>query len=126
MSCVFSADREVDWPVKISVPADGGATDEHEITARLKLASGDEFTQIRAAVVQSMFRAGQGEGSAPSQTERDRLAKYVIDWDGIETEDGEPIPCNDETRLALLDIPYLYTAFSAALMQASSGARAKN
>ena len=123
---VFSAAREVAWPVTIETPIDGGQTAATEITARLRLATGDEFAAIRAASLQSLIAASRGQGATQTETDRDRLATHVVDWDGIETPEGEPIPCTAETRRALLDNPYIYQAFAAALVQASSGARAKN
>lgn len=123
---VFSAEHEVDWPVTIATPKDGGDVDKTEISARLRLATGDAFAEIRSAAMQSMFAASKGQGATQTETERDRIAAYVLDWKGIETPDGEPIPCTDDTRKLLLDNPYIYNAFAAALVQASSGARAKN
>lgn len=106
----FAEKRQVWWPVKIEVPADGGTTDTKEIDVLFEL-----FTKSEA----------REAATAASATEA--IIAKVRDWRDMTRDDDTPLPCTPDIVRALFEHPYIERAFTAALMAASRGeAAAKN
>jgi hypothetical protein len=116
----FAAQREVLWPVTVSVPVDGGvAPTELQIRYRL-------LTRSELADLGERLRATEGGERALMATLDGLLAARITGWEGIADESGAPLPFTPETLAAVLDVPYLREAIEAGLYAASRGALAKN
>lgn len=105
-------ERIVTWPVTIRVPsADGsGSTHEHEAKIKYLLLTKDDIRHIADI-------AGNDEKIF------DVYRKHIIGWEPFATDEntGTPIEYSSENLRALLAIPYIETALSFGLMQASNG-----
>ena len=116
MGLIVNDKREVDWPVTINVPVDGGKTEKHEIIVRFELATSEEFLN---------------GGNEPAGT---LLQRKVKGWgteeehrkDGLMLSEDEPMPFTGENLKAVLKIGYIERAFTTGLIGASNGAAAKN
>lgn len=94
------------WPVVINEPRDGGGFLSHEIKCEFKLQEQSKMDTLLA-----QFR----------EDDRDILKVLLVGWTGVQNEDGEPMPFNDETRDAFLDLTYVRTALLKAYFDATSG-----
>lgn len=101
----------VDWPVTINVPVDGGQVEPHRVTVRYML-------------LDSRKLKGMDANSPAKPT----LREHVKGWgdEFVNKKTGEPLLFNDDTLEALLAKPYIQRAFTIGLIEASSGAAAKN
>jgi len=114
---IVNPDREVDWPVEIPVPQDGGSTVKAEVMVRFKLATKTEIF---------------GSGDTPPK--KDLLPSRILGWgtaeenhkDGFVDGKEKPIPFTPENLKAVLNIGYIERALALALVNASNGAAAKN
>lgn len=100
--------KKVDWPVDVKVPQDGGAVRKQRFTAKLEILSNEEFErELMNGDVLERTLVGIGADCCD--------------------EDGQPLEFNEETKAALLRIPYVRVALMEAVQQAHAGrAAAKN
>lgn len=125
--------REVLWPIKVSVPIDGGKLEEVSAKVRYKLLNQDEMGEWASAEME-MLRDSDDIEKALARISpqalaerRAKLAERITGWEEIVDDDsGEPIPFSHETLLDLLTAPYIYAGFHRGLLDASRGAVAKN
>lgn len=106
---------EVDWPVTVRVPRDGGGVDKHTITVRYRVIDTNSLHE----------RLRGADLNDPAAT-RALLAEHVLAWDGIEDIDGNPLAFTPDTLRALLGLPFFAKALTYGLMAASAGAPEKN
>ena len=102
--------KEVEWPVTVSIPQDGGKVTKATFTAKFEVVDSDESEDI-------LF------GRNPDCT--DILDRVLIGFSGVAFEDGTPMEFSTESKATLLKIPYarqaLLDAFFA--LQKGQGAR---
>jgi hypothetical protein len=102
--------REVLWPVTVTVPVDGGV-EKVEIQVRYRLLTRSEMLALR----------DEGE-----QALEGLVRERVTGWDGVADASGEPLPFSPETLEQALDNLAFFQAVSVGLLFASQGALAKN
>lgn len=101
----LKSELECDWPVKVSVPLDGGETETQEFMARFRLVDDEE-----------LVKNGQG-----LRATKEALRKVFVGFGkGVEEE------WSDEIREALLAKSYVRVALSVAYYNFASGIAAKN
>jgi len=84
--------KQVEWPVTVAIPKDGGATTKATMSATFKVLAIEEQDALNEA------RA-------------DILAEVLIGWRGVNDEAGEQeIPFNEENKKKLLRISYVRAA----------------
>lgn len=124
----LKTDHSYDWPVRVKVPQDGGTFKTHVFTARFQILPQEEIDRIlRIGPVDSGdddFGDSDGE-----QLDMSLLERVLVGWgEDVKDEDGNAIPFDDESRRALLGVPYVRLAVSRAFFGSISGdaARRKN
>lgn len=108
----FAKNNEVEWPVKVKVPLDGGNTEEKTFTARLRLLSEDDMAELDA--------------SRDVASQHDKMSRFIVGWADIEDEHGEPLPYSPDNARALFTQPNVAAAIKRALIEASTGGPRKN
>jgi len=108
----YAATRRVLWPVTINSPTADG--------------SGDVESSEVKVLFELMTRSEAQEIEGDMDKAQHVLPNKIKGWEGVYSDDDEPIPFNDETLNALLDLPYVERGFAIGLIQASNGAPAKN
>lgn len=101
----------VKWPVEVSVPVDGGATERQSFTAHFELRPRSERHIDVGAAHETMSAF---------------LAGVLVGWDDLQDADGAPLPFDAAARDALLDVDYVYLAVAQAYGRAISGIDRKN
>jgi len=101
-------DSLVWWPVKISVPVDGGKVSVHEITMQFEFISSEEY-QTAARI-----------GDLPL------LELIVKGWEGILGADKKTLPFSAANLIALSRKPFVCHAIGTAYAEAERGIAAKN
>lgn len=89
----------VDWPVKVSVPADGGQIVDQVLRMRLK--------RLDEAGYQALFESAPPEvlaqgGASLTQWRAARIAPIVEGWQDVTDVDGNPVPFSKEELQACL------------------------
>lgn len=102
--------KEVDWPVTVNVPVNGGKTEQHEFTAKFKLMSQEEYD-----------KALQG-----TKNDTSFIAKFLIGWSGLLDDDDKEVPFSKEALKNLCGLPFVRVAIVKAYNQAITGQAAKN
>ncbi|HEY3697670.1 hypothetical protein [Phenylobacterium sp.] len=101
---------EVDWPVTVSEPQDGGTVKESVFTARIRLLTPEETESLNRKVV------GE-DGPADINAWLNGM------WIGLGAEEGE---LTSELRGLLLSRQYVRSALQKAYYEAAAGAPSKN
>jgi hypothetical protein len=99
MSIRIADDLAVWWPIKVSVPRDGGKPEQVTIEIKFRIAKISD---------------------AASKTAREMLLEDVLDWRGIEDEFSR------ENLERALDYAFWWEALELGLTECSKGAPAKN
>jgi len=94
--------KTVSWPVTVSVPQDGGGTQNSEFTAVFDVITQDAMDAVVLASA-------------------DLLERVLIGWEGVAGEDGEPIPFATEAKKDLLNITYVRHALFSAYSEIQQG-----
>lgn len=99
--------RLVWWPVTIQIPQDGGKTLAAECDVQYEILEQKEHDELVGAGGNLLKRVLQG-------------------WKRVKAEDGEgDVEFNDETKAAMLDIPYANSAFIKGYYEAAFGRKAE-
>jgi hypothetical protein len=113
MSFEFDAEEQliIDWPVTINVPASGGKINPTRVTVKFLLLDSQRLKSMGA--------------EAPAKSV---LQLHVKGWgdEFVNKKTGEPLAFTDANLDALLAKPWIQRGFSLGLVEASSGAAAKN
>jgi hypothetical protein len=119
----LAKNREVLWPIRVSVPIDGGV-ETAELSIRYRL-----LTRSELAALGDRLKAATSEGESTVSLMGvldGLLSERITGWEGLAGEDGAPLAFTPEHLAAVLDVPYLREAIEAGLYAASRGALAKN
>ena len=106
-------ERVIWWPVKVSVPLDGGGVEQQDFEARFVLI-GDKAYQ---ALVQK---------HGALQVDKPLLRQVFREWRGVKDNAKQDLPVSDEARDALIDITCVRIALTRAYLEAERGGPAKN
>lgn len=102
------------WPVKVSIPKDGGGYETGTFDAVFKRLPRSQSEDMATKVM-----SGELSGI-------DAVRQILVGWTGVES-DGEPVPYSETNREALLEIPGVAIAVFRVFSEANSGAaQAKN
>jgi len=96
------------WPVKIEEPADGGVFETSTFDAVFKRVPRSEFQKL----------ADKGD--------LELLKAVLTGWEGIEDEDGKPVPFSQATMKEFADDPYWIRGVLSAYTETFEGARLGN
>lgn len=96
------------WPVKVEEPADGGVFEE------------STFDAIFKRVPRSQFKKLSDKG------ELELLKGVLIGWEGIEDEDGKPVPFSQVAMKEFADDPYWIRGVLSAYTETFEGAKLGN
>jgi len=115
MPFVLREEFEVEWPVKVMVPRDGGGFDQQPCKVRFKAMPIDEAQEKRAAI-DDLPEDEQDAGHT------ELLMDTMVGWDGVIDEDKNPIPFSRDNLKTALRFQFVLTAFVKAYSDAFSGA----
>jgi hypothetical protein len=103
MALTLKATHEYWWPVKVSVPADGGKFEARTFEARFTLLAQERFDDLAPASDAAVLNAA------------------VIGWRGIQDEDGAEVAFSAEALSQALQVPYLRAGLIEAYLDSASG-----
>ncbi len=95
------------WPVKISIPADGGKYLEQSFDA--------VFKRVPQSKIKEMLES-------ETMTDIDFCKEVLVGWKGITGDNQADVPFSDEARDKLLDVPAVATATVEAYIHSIKGA----
>jgi len=96
------------WPVKVEEPADGGVFETSTFDAVFKRVPRSEFQKL----------ADKGD--------LDLLKSVLIGWEGIEDEEGKPVPFSQATMKEFADDAYWIRGVLQAYTETFEGAKLGN
>lgn len=99
------------WPVTIKVPQDGGTVASHEVEVLYQLGTDEDLVAL----------ARMSEANA-----RKKIVNLIKDWKGFYDQHKNPIPCNEQTKSALLKISFISIPVITGWRGACIGAERKN
>lgn len=103
------------WPVKVSIPKDGGGFETGTFDAVFKRLTRTENEAMSAAIA---------DGTLPGI---DATRQVLVGWTGVTEDDGADVPYSETNRDHLLNIPGVALAIFSVFTEANSGAaQAKN
>jgi len=96
------------WEVKVEVPTDGNRFETQAFEAVFKKISRSAFNDL----------VDKGDDAL--------IGEILLGWEGINDEDGKPVPCTEKNKKQLCDDPYVLRALIQSYADSLSGAKAKN
>lgn len=102
-------EKIVESKVSVHVPMDGNCHQVQEFNAKLKILSDEETKKM------------QEEG-----IDEEMLSKILVDFSGVEDENGNDVECTPETKKALTKYGYVKLAILQAYTKACFKAQRKN
>ena len=107
--------HEFDWPVDIRKPVGVGERGR------------PKFEDHRIVVTFLALPLDEAAGAMNEEGEREPLMHRVIKgWDGVEDQDGAPLPCTPSNVARLVRIGYVGAALTEAYFRALTGRTEKN
>lgn len=103
--------KQVEWPVVVNVPIDGGKVSTHRCYATFELLDSDSL--------QDLTRECKGDDVQV-------MLRVIVGWRDICDEDNRPIPFSSAELKTLLVKDYVRTAFVTAFNKALYGIVEKN
>ena len=108
MQFVLKEEIEIDWPVDVPVPVDGGKFETQEFPARFRLLDQDKVDEIL-----------EGKSESPDLA---LMRAALVGWGKDFCDDkGKSVPYSDELRDRLLAKPYFRLAVARAYFDANTG-----
>lgn len=113
MAFVLKQTPTFTWPVRVSIPVDGGKYRQETFDA--------EFRRISQPEVQVMAeRVTSGEADAA-----DVIRDILVGWSGITDGEGEDVPFSEKAKEELLGVALVAGAALNAFLEAYAGGAAK-
>ena len=101
-------EQSLKWPVKVSVPRDGGGVNEYEFTGHFRVLLQQELEQVQ-------------------HNDEKLINAVLVGWEkNLCDENDEPVPFDEKARARLAAIPYVKLAIIAAYWELSAGRASKN
>lgn len=127
---VIDDDPQVDWPVQVRLPVDGGDFAVFEFTVRLRVLSEAGYTSLLATPAAVEGQAIDDE-PMPATLARnaERFAQVVTGWEGVTRADGSAVPFTPEALRAQVTGPrgvWLSIGIYQAINEVRYGARLGN
>ena len=95
------------WPVKISMPSDGGQRVEQTFDARFKRLPQKRINQIQQQANGLMAASERGEDISNEISDQSIADEILDGWEGITDANGNDIPVTKTTKKQLLDVPMM-------------------
>lgn len=90
---VIDDDPQVDWPVQVRLPVDGGDYAVFRFTVRLRVLSESGYTQLLAEPLTADGKPITDEPMAVTLARNaERFAQVVTGWEGVARTDGSAVP----------------------------------
>lgn len=86
---VVDDDPQVDWPVRVQLPVDGGKYEIFEFSARFRVFSEDGWKELLADSSPEPLPLPMSE---QLKINADRFARVVVDWSGPKDKAGNAVP----------------------------------
>ena len=102
------------WPIKISIPQDGGRMEPSTFDGEFK-----RVTQSRIREMGEMIDKGE-------LSDYELVAEVLIGWKGITDSNGEEIKFSQTNLQKLVDVPMAATSIAEAFFNSIAGAKRKN
>ncbi|MGA7673549.1 MAG: hypothetical protein WCA78_00710 [Rhizomicrobium sp.] len=106
------ADRVITWPCTITVPLDGGGSQDQLVTAKFNFVSSERLAQLRAT-------------ATGSNSDVDLLTECLVGFDGLKNEAGESVS-DDDAKALFFSLPYAVMGLARGYYDMLSGRVAKN
>jgi hypothetical protein len=90
------------WPMKITLPADGGRRETHSFDAVLRRLPQSRINEL---IRQVKLQERGDVDPADEIQDMDAAREVVAGWSGILDGDGEELPFSDQNLTTLLEIP---------------------
>lgn len=102
MAFVLTQSATYKWPVKITLPIDGGKREVHTFDAEFR-----RLPQTRINELIQQIRLQERGRTEPDDLiqDTDAAREIVCGWSGVVDDDGKTIPFSEATLDQLLDIP---------------------
>ncbi len=124
MALVISQSATYSWPVRISLPVDGGRREQHTFDAEFK-----RLPQTRVNEIIQQVR-DQERGRRDSEEllvqDTDVAREVMAGWSGVVDDDGKNVPFSESSLNQLLEIPTVASQIVEAFFKSNADARKKN
>ena len=112
------------WPVKITIPTDGGRRETFTFDAVFRRLKQSRITEI----IESGQRKSKGEDLEASQdmSDLDLLDEIMAGWDGVEGDDGKAIPFSRSSLEQVCEMPTVAGQIAEAWLGSLQKAKSKN
>ena len=104
--------------VIVQIPGDMGRSTKSDFILILKCLKLSEKREYFARIDEQRKACADTDQLFDDQ---DFLMEMIVDWEGVAGEDGSSLPCTSENLCALLDISYVRSAVSDAVLAELSG-----
>ncbi len=95
---VIDDDPVVDWPVIVSLPADGGTFEEHQFTVSMRVLSPAEYEALFADAPANIRSAGEAMKASEVVTLNVPIFQRLITgWSDVKDSDGNDVAYTPET-----------------------------
>lgn len=125
MSFVLDLSDGYLWPVKFSLPVDGGRHETQTFEGRFARLPQERIEQLLRLGREYAVSVQKGEPPA-GMSDRDIAAEVLTGWEGITAADGSEVPYTKATKAKLLGVPGVAAAITAAWCNSLRDAREKN
>lgn len=98
------SERQVWWPVTLSLPADQGEREEVLIELRFRILGVDATTAFLASADNTASEGEVSRGMA------EMVQRFVVDWRGVGDEKGKALPFSVDALAQLMDVPGAFMA----------------
>ena len=112
------------WPVKVTIPTDGGKRETSTFTA--------EFRRLKQSRISEIISSGQrkskGEALDADQdlSDLELLGEIMAGWDDVKDDDGELIPFSRAALEMMSELPTVAGQIAEQWLESLQKAKAKN
>ena len=124
MALVLTQSATYKWPVRITLPVDGGRRETHTFDAEFRRLPQSRVNEI----IQLVRDQERGRRSDEEQfvQDTDVASEVIAGWTGIVDDDGKAIPFSESTLSQLLEIPTVAPQIVEAFFKSNADAKRKN
>lgn len=124
MALRLSQSAAYKWPVKITIPTDGGKRETFTFDATFNRLKQSRITEI----IENGQRKSRGEPLEPGQdlSDFEVMSEILAGWDGVVDDDNKPIAFSQSSLEQLCELPTVAGQIAEAWMASLQKAKAKN
>ena len=116
-----TSDEMVWWPVSVQRAKGDGTNRYDRFTVKMRFLLPGNEEQLAIADEDLSLPVKER-----LQNTIHNLSRYILDWEGLEDADGNPLACTEEHKQFVLNKQYILNAVLKALQHANGNAREKN